>query len=59
MAKIEIGLRAIVQHVNFAVLKRVHRSRIDIEIRIELLQDNAQTAQLEQRAERSRGQAFA
>ena len=59
MAKIEIGLRAVVQHVNFAVLKRIHRPRIDIEIGIELLEHNAQTAQLEQRSERSRGQAFA
>ena len=41
------------------MLKRVHRSRIDVEIGIELLEHNAQPAQFEQRAERSRGQAFA
>ena len=59
VAEIEIGLRAVVQHVDFAVLERVHRSRIDVQIRIELLEDDAQAAQLEKRAERSRRQAFA
>ena len=47
VAEIEIGLRAIVEHINFAVLERVHRSRIDIEIGIELLKDDAQSAQFE------------
>ena len=51
MSEIEIGLGAVIQHINFAVLKRIHRSGIDIEIRVELLENNAQTAQLEQRAE--------
>ena len=59
MTEIEIGLRAVVEHVNFAVLKWVHCPRIDIEIRVEFLEDDAQTAQLEQRAKRSRGQTFA
>ena len=59
VAEIEIGLRAVIQDVNFAVLKRVHRPRIDVEIGIELLEDDAQAAQFEQRAERSRREAFA
>jgi hypothetical protein len=59
MAEIEIGLGAIVQHINFTVLERVHRSGIDIQIRIEFLKDDAQAAQLEKRPERSRRQAFA
>ena len=59
MPEIEIGLRAVVQHINFAVLKRAHRSRIDIEIGIEFLENNAQPAQFKQGAERSRGQTFA
>ena len=59
VAEIEIGFRAVVQHVNFAVLERIHRSGIDIEIRIKFLENNAQTARFEQRAERSRGQPFA
>ena len=36
VAKIEISLRAVIEHVDFAVLKRIHRSRINIEIRIKL-----------------------
>ncbi len=59
MAEVEIGLGAVVEHVNFAVLKRVHRARIDVQIGIELLEDDAQAAQLEKRAERGRRQAFA
>ena len=59
MAKIEIRLRTVVQDINFTMLERIHRSRIDIEIGIEFLEDNAQTTQLKQRAERSRGQALA
>ncbi len=51
--EIEIGLGAIVQNVDFAVLKRVHRARIDIEIRVEFLQDDLKSAVFQQRAERS------
>ena len=59
MAEVEIGLGAIVEHVDFAVLKRIHRPGIDVQIWIEFLEDDAEAAQLEQRAERSRRQAFA
>src|SRR5947208_1474658 len=59
MTKIQIRLRAVVQHINFAVLERIHRSRIDVEVRIKFLEDNAQTAQLKQSAERSCSQTFA
>ncbi len=59
MTKIKVGLCPVVQDVNFAMLERIHRSRIDIEIRIELLEHNAQTTQLKQRAEGSCGQTFA
>src|SRR5207248_11621289 len=48
VAKIEISLRAVIEHVDCAVLKRIHRSRIDIEIRIKLLEYNTQTARFEQ-----------
>ena len=55
MTEVEIGLGSVVEHVNFAVLEWIHRSRIDIEIGIELLEHDAQTAQLEQRTKGSRG----
>ena len=35
VAEIEIGFGAIVSYKNFAVLKRRHRSRIDVDVRIE------------------------
>ena len=57
--EVEIGFRAIVQDVNLAVLKWVHRSRIDVQIRIELLENNPQPARFKQRAERCCGQSFA
>ena len=59
MAEVEIGLGAVVQDINLAVLKRVHRAGIDVQIGIEFLKDDAQAAQLEQGAERGGGQTFA
>src|SRR6266581_1717208 len=59
MTKIKVGFRAIVQHINFAMLEWIHRPRVNVEIRIEFLENNAQTTQLKQRAERSRSQPFA
>src|SRR5215468_626856 len=48
MAKIEISFCAVIEHIHFAVLERIHRSGIDIEIRIKLLEYNAQLARFEQ-----------
>jgi hypothetical protein len=58
VAKVEIGLRPILQHVNFAVLERVHRPRIDIQIWIELLQHDLERTVFEQCSERRGGQPF-
>ena len=46
MAQIKIGFRAVVEHINFPVLERIHRPGIDVEIRIKLLEDNPQAARL-------------
>ena len=43
MAEIEIGLRAVLQHVDFAVLVGAHRARVHIEIGIEFLQHDFQS----------------
>ena len=59
VAEVEIGLSAVVEHVNFAVLERVHCSGIDVEVGIELLENDPQPAQFEKGAEGSRRQAFA
>ena len=37
MTQIQIGLRTVVRHIDFPVLDRVHRSRVNINIRIEFL----------------------
>ena len=44
MSKVEVGFGAIVQNINFAMLKRAHRSRIHVEIRIKFLENNAEPA---------------
>ena len=59
VAEVEIGLRPVVGHIDFAVLIRAHRARIDVEIGIELAQADGIAAGLQQRAERRRGQTLA
>jgi hypothetical protein len=59
MAQVEVRLRAVVEHIDFAVLERAHRARIDVEVRVELLQGDLQAAVFEQRAQRGRRQALA
>ena len=54
MAEIEIGLSPVVGHEDFAVLIGTHRSRIDVEIGIELAQPDPVTTSLQQRAQRRR-----
>ncbi len=58
VAKIEICLRTVVGHEHLAVLIRAHRSRIDIEVRIELAKTDGVSTRLEKRAEGGRREAF-
>src|SRR6185295_11535851 len=58
VAEVEVGLRAVVGDEDLAVLERAHRSRIDVEIRIQLLERHVQSARLEQRADGRRGDPF-
>jgi hypothetical protein len=59
MAKVKVGFGAIIEHVNFAMLERVHRSGIDVQVGIELLEENPLFAKFEQGSERGCGQALA
>ena len=59
MAQIEIGLGAVVEHVDFAVLIRAHGAGIDVDVGIELLQPDAQAALLQQHADGGAGQSLA
>ena len=58
MAEIEIGLRAVIGDIDFAMLERAHRARIDIEIGVELAQADFVPARLKQRAECSGRKTF-
>ena len=57
--QVEIGLGAVVEHVDFAVLIGAHRARIDVDVRIELLHPHIQATTLEQEADRGGREPFA
>ncbi len=59
VAEVEVGLGAVLGDEHLAVLERVHRARIDVQVRIELEERDAQAARFEQRADRRRGEALA
>jgi hypothetical protein len=56
---VEVGLCSIVGHEDLAVLERVHRSRVDVEVGIELLHHDMQPAGGEEVAETGGREAFA
>ena len=59
MAEVEVGLRPVVGHVDFAVLIGRHRARIDVQIGIELANADLVAARLEERPEGRREKTFA
>src|SRR5262249_19432204 len=59
VAEVEIGFGAGVKDVDFAVRIRTHGAGIDVDVRVELLQADAQAALFEEHADRGTGQAFA
>ena len=59
VAKVQIGLGAIVGHENLAVLKRAHRAGVDVQIRVKLAQTDRVAARLQQRPQCGRGQTLA
>ena len=59
MAQIQVRFGAVVENVHFAVLIRAHRARVDIDVRIEFLQADAQAASFEQHSHGCAGQALA
>ena len=46
--QIQIGLRTIIQDVDFAMLVGAHGSRIDVDIRIQLLHSDGESAPFQQ-----------
>ena len=59
MADVEVGLGPVVGHEDLAVLEGVHRPRIHVEVGVELLHDDAETACRQQIAEACGGEALA
>ena len=59
MPDVEIGLGAVLGDEDLAVLERVHRARIDVEIRIELLHRDPQSSGHQQAAQTGRRESFA
>jgi hypothetical protein len=49
---VEVGLAAVLGHEDLAVLERAHRARVDVQVRVELLQLHPEPARLQQAAER-------
>src|ERR1035437_2544479 len=56
---IQVGLRAVIGDEHLAVLERVHRAGIDVEVRVELLHADPQSPQLEQPPETRGSKALA
>ena len=56
---VEIGLSAVVGDEHLAVLERIHRPRIDVDVRVELLHRHPQAPALEQVAEAGGRQTLA
>ena len=59
VADVEVGLRPVVGHEDLAVLERVHRPGVDVQVGVELLHRHAEAARLEQTAQRRGRQALA
>lgn len=59
MADVEIGFGTVFGHVDLTMLERVHGARVDVDVRIELLLQNMDTAAAQQTTERRCGQALA
>ena len=51
VAEVKVGLAAVLGHKYFAMLKRVHRARIDIDVRVKFLHRDPKATVLEQPSE--------
>ena len=59
VAEVEVGLATVLGDEDLAVLERVHRARIDVDVRVELAHRDSQATGLEQATERGGGEALA
>ena len=59
VAEVEVGLGAVLGHEHLAVLIRRHRPRVDVDVRVELLQLHVEPARDQQPPDRRGGDALA
>ena len=59
MTKIKVRLGTVLGHINLTMLERTHRTRIHVDIGIQLQQGDLQTAGLQDCAKGSRGNTLA
>ena len=59
VAEVEVGLAAVVGDEHLAVLERVHRAGVDVDVRVELLHGDPEAPGLQQSAEGGGGDALA
>ena len=59
VTEIEISFSAVLRDEHFAVLKRAHRARIDVDVGVELDHRDLEAAGLKNRAQGCCGDAFA
>src|SRR5262249_20226768 len=57
--EVEVGLGAIVENVDFAVLVGAHGAGIDVDVRVELLQPDAEPTSFEEHTDGGAGQPLA
>ncbi len=58
VAQVEVGLRPVVGHVDFAVLVGRHRARVDVQVGIVFLKSDSETATFQEGADRGGRQAL-
>ncbi len=58
MAEVQVGFRAVLGDEDFAVLKRAHGARVNVQVRIAFLQGDFKTATFEETADRGGSYAF-
>jgi hypothetical protein len=59
VTEVEVGFGTVIEYIHFTVFIRVHRARVDVQVRVKLLHDDPQATEFEQSAEGGCGQAFA
>ena len=59
MAEVEIGFRTIVRYIDLAMLERAHRTRVDVDVGVELLRGHLEAAAFQQASQRRGRDALA